>query len=337
MKILALKSQKFALSLCSLLLSYQASAQVVLPDRPPAVEINKAGASLPQDSTSQILAAPKNASGGKIGPLSESEVLEASKSSDAKPESLKVSLREGSKEISKEPVKEASKEPNAKGSIDSEKPMVYEVGKNKEINEITVERYDDDEYKYDEKTKQGLGADGSKKTAPSKFIRGNVVEQGGANSETIQYRYIARGGWLIERFQPYLDRVAIEVRKADSSDLWSSYTELTRTFSYMCLLIATDDGSKRMERAVAKSIAIHRESLSRLRLQWDKKPENVAILFEQYMQSTFYEDLNRDAIKIPAGSYAGGQYKSLNETYPEEQSDDSTSPFNAIKEFTKNK
>lgn len=323
------KKSKLAVSLLLSLISYQATAETSFPDRLPAVEIKKSAIStdMPQEEKVQeagamTLEASKDAGTAKIGPITEDEALKSSKKA------------ESGKENEAKKVEKAKSHPP---SI-SDKHVVYEVGKNKVKNEITVERYDDDEYKYDDKSKQSLGGEGSRRSTPSKFIRGNVVEQGGANSETIQYRYIARGGWLIERFQPYLDRVAIEVRRADSSDLWSSYTELTRTFSYMCLLIATDDGSKRMEKAVAKSIAIHREALSKLRLQWDKKPDNVAILFEQYMQSTFYEDLNRDAIKIPAGSYAGGQYKSLSETYPEEESKESSNPFNAIKEqLTKKK
>lgn len=190
------------------------------------------------------------------------------------------------------------------------------IGANPVRNVPEIERIDDDEG--EREGEGGASGKGPIGQANAPFRRGPRVQEPGLREETVRYVYVSRGSWLIKLLQPHIDRLAIHVIRADSSDVSAGYTELTRTFAYLCALIAADDGSEKMLRKVGEAVSIHRKAISALRLSWARKDEAVEKIFNDYIEATFFKDLNRDAVRIPAGGLSASEYRTLRETYADQ-------------------
>ena len=220
-----------------------------------------------------------------------------------------LTTKDGKLSDGKEPAAAAETEGGRKG-------FSVELGKNPIKNTPVVKRYDDDETQLAPTDPNNKG----------RFYQGSRVEDSLAREQSIRYVYVSRGAWLIRLWQPYLDRLGLEVIKTDNSDLYAGYMEASRTFSYICLLIASDDGTDKMLKTIGKAVSLHREAISNLRLQWSKKNESVTSLFEDYVQATFFKNLDEKTLRIPAGSLSNSQYKTLQETYRAED-DESSAPL----------
>ena len=190
------------------------------------------------------------------------------------------------------------------------------IGANPVRNVPEIERVDDDDG--GEEGEGGASGKGPLGLSNAPFRRGPRVHEPGLREETVRYVYVSRGSWLIKLLQPHIDRLAIHVIRADSSDVSAGYTELTRTFAYLCALIAADDGSEKMLRKVGEAVSIHRKAISALRLSWARKDEAVEKIFNDYIEATFFKDLNRDAVRIPAGGLSASEYRTLRETYADQ-------------------
>jgi hypothetical protein len=182
-----------------------------------------------------------------------------------------------------------------------------EVGKNSVKNIPEIVRVNEDEPR--------SSAD---KTVPSNFFRGPKVVDPGAREENVRYVYVSRGAWLVKKLQPFLDRLAVEVIKHDGSEVSSNYVEAVRTYAYLCALIASDDGSETMHKKLREAVAIHRKAVSNLRLVWTRKGPATEKLFSAYIDATFFKNLEKDAVKITAGSLSTSRYTPLKEAYADE-------------------
>jgi len=131
----------------------------------------------------------------------------------------------------------------------------------------------------------------------------------------IRYVYLSRGGWLIRSFQGFIDRLRPVVAREDRRDVTDAYMEVHRSFSYLCLLIATDDGSERSKIAIAEAVASHRETVSRLRLVFGGAGGSIAAeILRSYVDATYFTNLERDAVRIPAGAFSESRYQSFEQS-----------------------
>lgn len=186
--------------------------------------------------------------------------------------------------------------------------VVVGVGKNKDKspNYVLEKVVNNETVSVSKKSLDGRG----------RFVRGSEIKNPG-ETETVKYAYVSRGEWFMSKVQVYLDQVYLQVMKADRSYLQTGLNEAQRSFNYICLLLATDDGSPKMLSAIAKAIAIHRENVIRLQLQWTQKDEVTAKLLDEYIRFLWVrpEDFDKDKKIIPAGSLANSSYRSMEETY----------------------
>lgn len=146
----------------------------------------------------------------------------------------------------------------------------------------------------------------------SKFFKGTKIEDEVVR-EKIKYVYVSRGAWLIVQIQPYIDSIGLEVLKKDSNEITASYVELIRSFSFLCSLIAADDGSEEMLKRIAAALANHRRYLTSLRLAWPKKSDELNKIFKNYLDVTFLRNINDDQILIPAGTLGSKGFVTMEE------------------------
>jgi hypothetical protein len=144
----------------------------------------------------------------------------------------------------------------------------------------------------------------------SAFYNIGPVEEGDEGVETrVEYYYVSRGAWLISVLQPYFDRTADLVQSNPSGDTVRSIVELSRSYAFLCQLIASDDSSDRMLVAIAKAVEAHRQVVSRMKLLWpDPRPETDAF-FEEYLKATFLDGVDPESVLIPAGAMQNSSYE----------------------------
>lgn len=169
------------------------------------------------------------------------------------------------------------------------------IGENKIKNIPQVVREDDDGAKKTSRPDVSTSAGGM-------FFRGERLDTDELGA--VRYVYVSRGAWLVCLFQPIIDRLAAEVLRADKVDLTADFIEITRSFSRVAMLIASDDGSDQMLRAIARSVAVHRRAVSTLKLHWLSPPLSVKRLLNKYIELSFLKGVEADHKIIEAGSLA---------------------------------
>ena len=131
---------------------------------------------------------------------------------------------------------------------------------------------------------------------------------------------MSRGGWIIKSFQIYLDKLRAPIAREDNRDTTDAYLEAYRSFSFICMLISTDDGSDASKTGIAEAISSHREAVSRLSLVVGRNGSQATqAIIKDYLNATYFNDLNKDAVKIRAGSYAGSRYEPLDKAKPTQE------------------
>jgi len=157
------------------------------------------------------------------------------------------------------------------------------------------------------------GGEGDINQGSGRFFKGNKVEDE-VVKEKVKFVYVSRGAWLIVMIQPYIDALGFEVLKKDSNEITASYIELIRSYSYLCSLIASDDGSEEMLKRIASALSSHRRYISSLKLTWPKKSEQINKHFKDYINATFLKNISDDSVIIPAGSLGANGYIPMDET-----------------------
>ncbi|RYZ93257.1 MAG: hypothetical protein EOP06_01610 [Proteobacteria bacterium] len=189
------------------------------------------------------------------------------------------------------------------------------VGQNSEVKtlgaprkqiEPIVERINDDEGLKDS------DIDNYQSGKPMFFIGEKVYEPTPAD-QLVKFVYVSRGAWLLDMLEPLYDKLAIRILRDMNQLTLAGFIEVSRTFVRLSKLIATDDGSKDMARAIALSLAQHRKSVTTLALNWRGGGEEVRVLLKQYVDVTFLKGIDTNTIRIPAGSFKASEFKSLQE------------------------
>jgi hypothetical protein len=194
------------------------------------------------------------------------------------------------------------------------KPMMpetsLEIGENKHPVEPKIQRIDLDQPLTQEDIKN------MDREAAKKFVIGGEVMDKAADREVVRYVYVSRGGWLIKAFQGYIDRLRVPVAREDRRDLTDAYLEVQRSFAFLCLLIATDDGGDKSKMAISEAVSSHRETISRLKLVLGTSSnKDFAALLKEYIDATYFTNLDKDLIRIPAGSLSSARYKSYESNF----------------------
>ncbi len=191
---------------------------------------------------------------------------------------------------------------------------------------VDVEKPKIERYNNDKESRPHVAATGFK----AAFSKGSEVKETVAREESISYVYLSRGAWLIRNLRPFLDRIAVEIVRNDSSEVWANYVEVSRSFNYLCLLIASDDGSDAMTKKIANAVSIHRESVSNLKIQWSRKSDDIKVVLDEYIEATFLKNVDDKAVRIPAGSLSAADYKSFKTQYKDELSKPNESGIDAF-------
>lgn len=199
----------------------------------------------------------------------------------------------------------ASEQKAVSSSADSQEMVPSsdnEIGQFQESNVPMIIRYDDDgdgdRPKLDVQTRAG-----------GLFFRGEPIRDDAGSR--VKYVYLSRGAWIIKAFQPYIDKLAPEVLRADRTDVTANFIEVTRSMTHLATLIASDDGSDQMLTAIARSLADHRQQISLLKLNWKNAPANVEALIKDYINKTFLQELTPEQKTIQAGSQADLLYERM--------------------------
>jgi len=184
------------------------------------------------------------------------------------------------------------------------------IGQNASQVQPVVQRIESD----DPLTKEALKT--LDEAAAKKFVVGGDVVDKVADKEVIRYVYLSRGEWMIKKFQGYMDRLRLPIARERRDDLTESYVELNRTFAFLCLLRATDDGSEKAKVGIAEAVAAHREAISRLKLVFGPSISQATTeIIREYIDVTFMTNLDVDTLRIPAGTYSSARYKTFEQTY----------------------